>query len=135
MLDISSDYQIFDNLETITFQNQGDSAVTIQNVMRRPAILQVESVGGGMVYAAAIEFLIWKEGTEDFLVDGQGNYITYDEDDASFIDVSSSTLIPRINALITDKFGKKYLVDSIDDGVLRSRWSIRATSYTGEGVN
>ena len=135
MLDISSDYQIFDNLETITFQNQGDSAVTIQNVMRRPAILQVESVGGGMVYAAAIEFLIWKEGTEDFLVDGQGNYITYDEDDTSFIDVSSSSLIPRINALITDKFGKKYLVDSIDDGVLRSRWSIRATSYTGEGVN
>jgi len=135
MLNIESDYLIFDNLETITFQNQGDSAVTIQNVMRRPAILQVESAGGGMVYAAAIEFLIWKEGTEDFLVDGQGNYITYDEDDASFIDVSSSTLIPRINALITDKFGKKYLVDSIDDGVLRSRWSIRATSYTGEGVN
>lgn len=135
MLDISSDYQIFDNLETITFQNQGDSAVTIQNVMRRPAILQVESAGGGMVYAAAIEFLIWKEGAEDFLVDGQVNYITYDEDDASFIDVSSSTLIPRINALITDKFGKRYLVDSIDDGVLRSRWSIRATSYTGEGVN
>ena len=135
MLNIESDYLIFDNLETITFQNQGDSAVTIQNVMRRPAILQVESAGGGMVYAAAIEFLIWKEGTEDFLVDGQGNYITYDDDDASFIDVSSSTLIPRINALITDKFGKKYLVDSIDDGVLRSRWSIRATSYTGEGVN
>jgi len=135
MLDISSDYQIFDNLETITFQNQGDSAVTIQNVMRRPAILQVESAGGGMVYAAAIEFLIWKEGAEDFLVDGQGNYITYDEDDTSFIDVSSSSLIPRINALITDKFGKRYLVDSIDDGVLRSRWSIRATSYTGEGVN
>lgn len=135
MLDISSDYSIFDNLETITFQNQGESAFAVQNVMRRPAILQVESAGGGMVYAAAIEFLIWKEGAEDFLIDGLGNYITYDDDDTSFIDVSSLSFIPRINALITDKFGKRYLVDSIDDGVLRSRWSIRATSYTGEGVN
>lgn len=135
MLDISSDYSIFDNLETITFQNQSESAFAVQNVMRRPAILQVESAGGGMVYAAAIEFLIWKEGAEDFLIDGLGNYITYDDDDTSFIDVSSLSFIPRINALITDKFGKRYLVDSIDDGVLRSRWSIRATSYTSEGVN
>jgi len=135
MLNIQDDYLIFDNLETITFQNQGDSAVTINNVMRRPAVLQIESAGGGMVYAAAIEFLIWKEELGGFLVDGQGNYITYDEDDTSFIDASSLGFAPRINGLITDKLYKRYLVDSVDDGVLRSRWSVRATSYTGEGVN
>ena len=47
-LDITSDYLIFDNKEMITFQNQGESAITIPNVIRRPAVIGVDGGGGSI---------------------------------------------------------------------------------------
>lgn len=110
MLDITKDYEIFDNKEDIKLANPGDGEFVVPDVIRRPALLASDSYGGSMVYSAAIEFLVWKES----------------------LPVNFS---PRINAVITDQYGKKYNVDTVDDGVLRSRWSIKATSQAGEGVN
>lgn len=135
MLDISEDYTIFDNKETITFQNQGESVLTIDNVTRRPAVIATDNVSGTTYYAAGIEFLIWKQSVRiDYLQDGQSNDI--ESDDGVYIILSGNdTFNPRINAIITDIYGKKYNVDVIDDGVLRTRWSVKATSQAGEGIN
>jgi hypothetical protein len=136
MLNIADDYVIFDNKETITFQNQGESALTIADVTRRPAVLATDSASGSTYYAAAIEFLIWKNSIQSaYLQDGLDNDIVADDDETNIDVGGSSSFIPRINAIITDKNGKKYNVDLIDDGVLRTRWSVKATSQAGEGVN
>ena len=63
------------------------------------------------------------------------NDIVADDDETNIDVVGSSSFIPRLNAIITDQNGKKYNVDLIDDGVLRTRWSVKATSQAGEGVN
>lgn len=135
-LNIANDYMIFDNLETITFQNKGESAITISDVMRRPSVLGVDDGGGNVVYGAAIEFLIWKQiAIEDIIQDGNDNDLVYDGPYDFILSNESPSFVPRLNAIITDNLGKRYTVDSIDDGVLRTRWSIKATSYAGEGVN
>jgi hypothetical protein len=135
MLNIADDYVIFDNKETITFQNQGDSVITITDVTRRPAVIATELASGTTYYATGIEFLIWKNSVQTaYMVDGNGNDVVCD-DVYTNIDLGSSEFIPRLNATIIDKNGKKYNVDLIDDGVLRSRWSVKATSQAAEGIN
>lgn len=135
MLNIADDYVIFDNKETITFQNQGESAVTINDVTRRPAVIATELASGATYYATGIEFLIWKNSIQMvYLIDGNGSDVISD-DAYTNIDLGSSEFIPRLNAIIIDKNGKKYNVDLIDDGVLRSRWSVKATSQAAEGIN
>lgn len=135
MLNIADDYVIFDNKETITFQNQGDIVITITDVTRRPAVIATELSSGTTYYATGIEFLIWKNSVQTaYMVDGNGNDVVGD-DVYTNIDLGSSEFIPRLNATIIDKNGKKYNVDLIDDGVLRSRWSVKATSQAAEGIN
>lgn len=109
-LDITEDYLIFDNKETIIFQNPGGSALTINNVVRRPVVLMADGGGGSTVYGASVEFLIYKEEI-------------------------SIPFTPKLNAKITDQNSKHYRVDMIDDGAWRTRWAIRATSDAAEGVN
>jgi hypothetical protein len=136
MLNIADDYVIFDNKETITFQNQGESAITIRDVTRRPAVIATDSAGGTTYYAAGIEFLIWKNSISgDYLEDGYSNEIVSDDDSTNIQVGEDPAFIPRLNAIITDNLGKKYNVDLIDDGVLRTRWSVKATSQAGEGIN
>lgn len=108
MLDISNDYQIFDNTESVTLQNQGDGAFTVSNVVRRQASISVTDSGGQSWYYQGAEFLIWKN-----------------ELPVGFT--------PRINAKITDNLGKIYNVDSVDDGAFRTRWILKATSQAGQG--
>jgi uncharacterized protein YxeA len=135
MLNIADDYVIFDNKETITFQNQGDSVITITDVTRRPAVIATESSSGTTYYSTGIEFLIWKNSVlTAYMIDGEGSYVVVD-DSYTNIDFVASEFIPRLNATIIDKNGKKYNVDLIDDGVLRSRWSVKATSQAAEGIN
>ena len=135
MLNIADDYVIFDNKETITFQNQGESVITITDVTRRPAVIATESASGTTYYTTGIEFLIWKNSVlTAYMVDGEGNDVVSD-DLYTNIDFGSDEFIPRLNATIIDKNGKKYNVDLIDDGVLRSRWSVKATSQAAEGIN
>ena len=110
MLDITKDYEIFDNKEVITIQNQGDNAIVVSDVIRRPAIIGTDSMGGSIVYSTSVEFLIWKDN-------------------------APVNFVPRLNAKITDELGRIYTVDMVDDGVLRSRWSVKATSQAGEGIN
>ena len=107
MLNIADDYVIFDNKETITFQNQGESAVTIPDVTRRPAVLATDTASGSTYYAAAIEFLIWKNSIQSaYLQDGLGEDIVADDDETNIDVVGSSSFIPRLNAIITDQNGK-----------------------------
>ena len=110
MLDISSDYEVFDNKENISFQNIGENSIVISNVMRRPATIAFESAAGTVMYAVAVEFIIWKME-------------------------APVTFIPKLNSKITDNLGKIYNVDSIEDGVLRSRWSMKATAQASLGVD
>jgi hypothetical protein len=135
MLNIADDYVIFDNKETITFQNQGENVITITDVTRRPAVIATESASGTTYYSTGIEFLIWKNSVlTAYMVDGEGSDVVID-DVYTNIDFVASEFIPRLNATIIDKNGKKYNVDLIDDGVLRSRWSVKATSQAAEGIN
>lgn len=108
MIDISSDYLIFDNTETITVQNQGENPIVVSNVVRRPATLQMSDSNGNSWYAVAAEFWVWKNEMP----------VAY---------------IPRLNAKITDQFGKNFRVDIVDDGAFRTRWVLKATSVAGEG--
>lgn len=108
MLSIANDHLIFDNKETITFQNQGDGAVTINNVVRRRSMMQTVDQSGVSSYAASMKFIIYK---------------------------TESAVIPRINALITDNLGNKYTVDMVADDCLRTRWVIESTSLSGEASN
>ena len=108
MLDLTNDHLIFDNKETITFENKGDSPATINNVVRRRSIMQTTSQDGTTVYAASMKFIIYKVET---------------------------AIIPRVNAKITDNLGNQYFVDYVADDCLRSRWVVDSTSASGEGSN
>lgn len=132
-LDISSDYLIFDNKETITFQNKGDSAVVINNVLRRPSVLAMEDGGGSVVYGAAIEFIIWKKEASSFILHDGIDFLM--SDNGEELEYDDSVDIPRLNAKITDEYGKNYRVDVIDDSTWRTKWSLKATSDATEGVN
>jgi len=112
MLLISSDYSVFDNKETIYWTNIGSSQATISNVIRKPSTLSFTDENGTIVYVASIEFLIWK------------TQVSY-----------AGTFVPKVNAEIIDNLGKKYKVNSIDDGVLRSRWSVQSISVAAQGTN
>jgi len=109
MWSIANDHLVFDNKETITWTNIGSSTVTINNVVREPSVLEFSDANGSVVYVSGIEFLIWKTET--------------------------TTFIPRLSAEIIDNLGKKYKVNSIDDGVLRTRWSVKAISVAAQGTN
>lgn len=109
-LDISSDFNIFDNLETITVKNLHENSIVIENVRRNSAILGTDMGGSSLVYGSAIEFQIWKNCTP-----------------VSFI--------PKLNGKITDQFGKHYRIDSIEDMAWRTKWSVKATSDASEGTN
>lgn len=134
-LDITSDYLIFDNKETITFQNQGESAVTIPNVVRRPAVIGVDGGGGSIVYGAGIEFLVFKNELANYIVADNAETLIDAGSGDEFMAYSDTLFAPRINARITDEKGKHYRVDIIDDGAYRTRWAIRATSEASEGIN
>ena len=112
MLSISSDYSVFDNKETIYWTNIGSSQAIISNAIRKPSTLSFSDENGTIVYVASIEFLIWK------------TQVSY-----------AGTFIPKVNAEIIDNLGKKYKVNSIDDGVLRSRWSVQSISVAAQGTN
>ena len=132
-LDIFDDYLIFDNKETITLQNPGESPITINNVLRRPAVLATDFGGGNMVFGAAIEFIIWKNEAPALLShDGIGAIMADDETPIAY---SIPVDVPRINARITDQNGKHYRVDVVDDNAWRTRWNVKATSEASEGVN
>lgn len=109
-LTIGGDWEIIDNRETITVQNKNESSVTIQNVCRRSSTLDIADASGNAVYAAGVAFIIWKAN-------------------------APSGFVPRLNALVTDYLGKKYYIDSINDGTIRTRWHIRCTSETNQGVD
>ena len=109
-LDISGDFNIFDNLEVITVKNPHENAILIDNVRRNSAILGTDMGGSSLVYGSAIEFQIWKNcAPVDF--------------------------VPKLNGRITDQFDKHYRIDSIEDMAWRTKWSVKATSEASEGVN
>lgn len=107
MLDISDDYQIFDNSEAITIQNPGVNAIIANNVVRRPAITSITESNGQSWYYQSAEFWVWKNE----------------------LPVGFS---PKVNAKITDNLGRIYNVDSCDDGAFRTRWVLKATSQAGQ---
>jgi hypothetical protein len=134
-LDISGDFEIFDNTEVVTIKNANEDAVTIDNVKRQSAMLGTDLGGSSIVYGAAIEFQIWKSSVQSlYFVDGEGNQVISD-DLYTVIDFGGVDFIPRLNARITDKFGKHYRVDSIEDMAWRTKWSLKATSEASEGTN
>jgi hypothetical protein len=110
MLDLFNDWMIFDNTEIITITNKGAASVQIPRVIRRSSTLDITDAAGNVVNAAGVAFIIWKVN-------------------------APSGFIPKLNAQIVDKFGKKYYVDSVNDGTLRSRWYVRCTSEANQGTN
>jgi hypothetical protein len=108
-MNISNDWTVFDNTETITFTNIGSSPITIQRVVRRSSSMVIADGGGGLVYGADATFIIFKVNTPN-------------------------AFAPKINAKITDAKGKSYRVDSINDGALRTRWLVNCTSEAGQGL-
>ena len=108
-MDISNDWTIFDNTETITFANIGSASVVIPRVVRRSSSMVVADGGGALVYGADATFII-------FRVNAPGGFA------------------PRVNARITDAKGKSYHVDSVNDGALRTRWLVNCTSEAGQGL-
>jgi hypothetical protein len=110
MIDLADDWMIFDNTETITITNKNESSVQLPRVIRRSSTLDITDAAGNVVNAAGVSFFIWKNN-------------------------SPAGFIPRLNAQVVDKFGKKYYIDSVNDGTLRSRWHIRCTSEANQGTN
>ena len=108
-MDVSNDWMIFDNTETITITNIGDASVIVPRVVRRSSGMVVADGGGALVYGADVTFVVFRVNTP-------GGFA------------------PKINARITDAKGKSYRVDSINDGVLRTRWLINCTSEAGQGL-
>jgi hypothetical protein len=109
-LDISGDFAIFDNTEIVTIQNKDENPIIVENVKRQSAMLGTDLGGSSLVYGAAIEFQVWKN-------------------------CAPVSFIPKLNARITDQFGKHYRVDSIEDMAWRTKWSLKATSEASEGTN
>ena len=132
---------MFDNKETISWKNTGFRATTLTNVIRKPSVLSFYDEDGNIVYAAGIEFLIWKYEASNNLVwdSGSNNNLLLESVGNDIILWESfdnnSQFIPKLNAEIVDNFGKKYKVNSITDGALRTRWSVQAVSSAGEGTN
>ena len=136
MLDISTDYEVFDNKETITFQNKEELSITINNVIRRRSIMDIVENGQTITFAADMRFIIFKpemtlaEDTATYPdgamkhASGTHDYLKWSGTYAEFK--------PRINAIITDSYGKSYAVDRIFDDALRSRWVVDCTSLAGE---
>lgn len=110
MLQINADWEIFDNRETITITNKNSSPVVIQNVVRRSATIDIIDAAGNAAYSTGIAFIVWKQNVP-------------------------SGFIPKLNALVIDYLGKRYYIDTINDGTLRSRWYIQCTSETNQGIN
>jgi len=141
MLSISSDYSVFDNKETISWKNTGFTATIINNVVRKPSILSFYDSDGNIVYAAGIDFLIWKYEASNNLTWGPGDNNNLLLESASNDTIlwesfdNNSQFTPKLNAEIVDNVGKKYKVNSIIDGALRTRWSVQAVSSAGEGTN
>lgn len=110
MIDLADDWTIFDNSETITVTNKNEASVQIPKVIRRSSTINIADAAGNVVFAADVTFIIWKNN-------------------------SPAGFVPKINAQIVDRLGKKYRVDSVNDGVLRSRWLVQCTSEAGQGTN
>lgn len=109
-LDISSDYELFDNSEAIKIQNPSAQEIVANNVIKRPSMIGMDSGGDATVFGASTEFLVWKN-----------------ELPVGFV--------PKINAKITDQFNKKYRIDSVTEESWRTKWNIRATSEASEGID
>lgn len=135
MLDISTDYEVFDNKETITFQNKDELSVTINNVIRRRSIMDIVENGQTITFAADMRFIIFKpemtlaEATATY-PDGAMKHASGTSDYLSWSAIQHFK--PRINAIITDSYNKSYAVDRIFDDALRSRWVVDCTSLAGE---
>jgi hypothetical protein len=134
MLDISTDYLIFDNKETITFQNKDDSILTISNVIRRRSIMDIVENGHTITFAADMRFIIFKAefGIAEELVAAPDGSMMHGTGINDYIRTSRFDGKPKINAIITDSYGKRYAVDRIFDDALRSRWVVDCTSLAGE---
>jgi len=109
-LSISNDWSIFDNRETVTITNKNSSPVTVQDVVRRSSTINIADAAGNVVFSADVTFIIWKSKV-------------------------AAGFVPKLNARIVDNLGKTYRVDSVNDGVLRSRWLVQCTSDAGQGTN
>lgn len=134
-LDISGDFAIFDNTEVITIQNRGEEPLIVENVKRQSAMLGTDLGGSSLVYGSAIEFQIWKYVVQSiYFIDGEGNEVISDNNYTK-INFGADEFIPKLNARITDQFGKHYRVDSIEDMAWRTKWSLKATSEASEGIN
>ena len=134
MLDISTDYTIFDNKETITLTNTDDVELTINNVVRRRSVMDVVDTGGNVVYSADMRFIVFKDEfdiAEEAVVAGDGA-IMHGTGTGDFIRISRYDGKPKVNAIITDAYGKSYAVDRVVDDALRTRWVLDCTSLAGE---
>ena len=58
-MDISNDWTVFDNTETITFANINSASVVIPRVVRRSSSMVIADGGGGLVYGADATFIIF----------------------------------------------------------------------------
>ena len=134
MLDISTDYLIFDNKETITFQNKDDVELTIANVIRRRSVMDTVDQHGVITYAADMRFIVFKAEfalAEDAATAPDGSMM-HGTGAGDYIRISRFDGKPKINAIITDAHGKSYAVDRVFDDALRSRWVLDCTSMSGE---
>jgi hypothetical protein len=110
MLDISTDYLIFDNKETVTHYNLSNVSRIINNVVRRPSILATQDQMGTTIYSASQRFVIFKSEV-------------------------SGGFTPKVNEKLVDSNGKSYYIDSVNDGRLRTSWVVDCTQKTNEGVS
>lgn len=137
MLNITNDYLIFDNKETITFQNKDDDILTVANAVRRRSIMNIVDQGEAVVFSADMRFIVFKPEFDIALdaITAPDGSLMHDSGTGDYIRISSFDWKPKVNAIITDSFGKRYAVDRIFDDALRSRWVFDCSSLSGENTN
>lgn len=138
-LDISGDWAVFDNTQTVTIQNQGSIAFTVDNALQQGVDTVLSDTGDGTLgYRTFCIWNVWRDKLviSDVLV-WQGSttdYILADADSPILTGTNPGYFQPQLNAKLVDKNGTNWYVSAVNLDVWGNKYQLECEAEAGTPV-
>lgn len=140
-IDISGDYVVFDNTQTVTLVNPDGTSGVVKYALQQGVDTVLSDMGDGTLgYRTFCVWNLWRGSIRS------SNSINYgNEDDTSIlyqnpsiIDVSReiiwSTLVPQLNGYVSDISGTKWYISAVNIDVWGNKYQLECEAQAGTPV-
>jgi hypothetical protein len=138
-LDISGDWAVFDNTQTVTLQNQDGIAITVENALQQGVDTILSDTGDGTLGYRT--FCIWNLWRDKLIVTDQivwqgstTDYLLADTDSVILTGENGVVYQPQLNGSITDQNGTKWFISAVNHDVWGNKYQLECEAQAGTPV-